>query len=73
MLRRAAGVVEDADDARRALVARELQPELLDEPRIGRRAGDRCGARVRHVREERAERDDELDAELARRARRRGR
>ena len=35
--RPAARVVEDADDAGRALVARGSQPELLDERRVGRR------------------------------------
>ena len=63
-----AGVVQDADDARRPLVPRGLQPELLDEREIARGARDGRGARVRHVGEQRAERDDELDAEVAREA-----
>ena len=57
-------VVENADDARRPLVARVLQAELLDERRIARGAGDRRRPRVRHVGEQRAEGDDELDAEI---------
>ena len=60
----AARVVQNADDAGRALVARGRQSELLDELRIARGAGDRARARVRDVRQERAERDDELDFEL---------
>ena len=64
--RAAARVEEHADDAGRPLVARELQPELVDELRIGRRARDRRRPRVRHVGDERAERHGELDAELAR-------
>ena len=46
-----AGVVEDADDAGRPLVARRLQPELLDERLVGRRARSparaACAARPR--------------------------
>src|SRR6185312_11217129 len=57
-------VVQDADDPRGALVARGLEAELLDRLRIGRATGDRRRARVRHVCQERAERDDELDAEI---------
>ena len=66
--RRAARVVEDADDPGRPLVAGELEPELLDERRVGRRAGHGRGTRVRHVGEQRAERHDELDAEVLRQA-----
>ena len=61
-----AGVVQDADDARRPLVSRELQSELLHEPRVGGRAGDGCRPRVGDVREQRAQRDDEVDAEVGR-------
>ena len=61
----AARVVENADDPRRPLVARELEPELLDEARVGRGAGHRRRPGVRHVGEQRAEGHDELDAELA--------
>ena len=68
---RAARVVEHADDPGRALVARGLQAELLDQVGVGRARGDRRRPRVRHVGEQRAERDDELDAELAARPRRR--
>ena len=62
--RGAAGVVEDADDPGRPLVARELQPELLDERRVGGRAGHGRGTRVRHVGEQGAERHDEVDADV---------
>ena len=62
--RRAARVVEDADDPGRPLVARELQPELLDERRVGGRAGHGRGARVRHVGEQGAERHDEVHADV---------
>ena len=58
-------VVQHADDPRRPLVARRLQPELLDEREIARGSRHRSGPRVRDVGEERSERDDELDAELA--------
>ncbi len=62
--RRAARVVEDADDAGRSFVAGELQPELLHERRVGGRARHGRGARVRHVGEQGAERDDEVDADV---------
>ena len=55
--------VHDADDAGRALVARPLEAEPLDEPLSRREAGDRNRARVRDVREQRAERDDRAHAE----------
>ena len=71
--RGAARVVEDADDPGRPLVARELEPELLDERRVGRRAGHGRGARVRDVGEQGAERHDELDADVPGEADRRGR
>ena len=58
-------VVQDADDPRRPLVPRRLQPELLDEREIAGRTRDRSVARVRHIGEQRSERDDELDAEIA--------
>ena len=64
--RPAARVVQHADDARRPLVARGLQAEAVDQLGIRRTAGDGRRPRVRHVREQRAERDDELDLELAR-------
>ena len=57
-------VVEHADDSGRALVARALEPELLDQLLVARAAGDRRRPRVRHVRQQRAERDDELDPDL---------
>jgi hypothetical protein len=60
----AAGVEKDADDPRRALVAGELEPELVDELRIRRRAGDRRRPRVRHVGDECAQRHRELDSEI---------
>ena len=59
-----AGVVEDADDPGRPLVARGGEAELLDELLIAGRARDGRRARVRHVGEERSERDDELHVEL---------
>ena len=62
----AARVVEHADDAGRALVARRLHAESLDQARVGRARGHGRRARVRDVGEQRAERDDELDAQLAR-------
>ena len=62
----AAGVLEHADDPGRPFVARVLEAEALDELRVARRAGHRRRARVRHVGEQRAERDDELDVEIAR-------
>ncbi len=58
--------MEDADDPCRALVAGQLEAELLDEARVGRGPGHGCGTGVRDVREERPERDDELDVELPR-------
>ena len=57
-------VVEHTDDARRALVPRRLQAELLDEREIAGRAGDGRSPRVRDVGEKRPERHDELDAEV---------
>ena len=64
----AADVVQHADDPGRPLVARGREPEPLDELLVGRAAGDRRRARVRHVGEQRAERDQQLDPELAREA-----
>src|SRR5207249_8330079 len=61
-----ARIVQHADDAGRALVPRTLQPEALDQLGIGRTPGYGRGPRVRHVREQRAERDHQLDAEVAR-------
>ena len=61
-----AGVVQDADDPGRPLVARGREPEPLDELLVGGAAGDRRRPRVRHVGEQRAERDHQLDAELLR-------
>src|SRR5437667_9721040 len=61
----AAGVVENADDPGRALVARRRQAELPDELRVARAAGHRRGTGVRDVGEQRSEGDHHLDAELA--------
>ena len=61
-----ARVVDDADDPGRALVAGGLEAELLDQVRVGRAPRHRRRPRVRDVGEQRAERDDQLDAELAR-------
>ena len=56
--------MQHADDAGRALVASaRCSAEPLDERRVGRDAGDRDGARVRDVGQQRAERHDHLDAE----------
>src|SRR5687767_6798387 len=59
-----ARIVQDADDPRRALIARRRQPELLDELRVARRSGDGRRTGVRDIREERSEGDDELDPQL---------
>ena len=59
-----AGVLEDADDAGRALVRRLLELEPVDEVGLGRRAGDRDRPGVRGVGEQRAEGDHQLAAEL---------
>jgi hypothetical protein len=61
----AAGVVQHPDDSGRPFIAGCRKPELLDELLVARRPGDRGGTRVRDVGEQRAERDDELDAEVA--------
>ena len=66
---RRARVVQHADDPGRPFVARRLQAEPLDQLRVGRAAGDRRRPRVRHVGEQRAERDHELDAEARARGR----
>ena len=60
-----AGVEQHADDPGRPLVARELQAELVDELRVGRRTGH--GSRVACAARRRAAR------RASRRARRRGR
>ena len=59
-------VEQHADDPGRPLVARELEPELVDELRVGRSARHRGGPRVGHVGDECSERHRELHAELAR-------
>src|SRR2546428_134633 len=61
-----ARVVEHADDSGRSLIARALQAEPFDQLRIGGTARHGRGPRVRHIREQRAERDHQLDAEVAR-------
>ena len=63
-VRLAAGVVQHADDPGRALVAGRREAEALDELRVARAAADGARARVRHIREQRAEGDDEVDLEL---------
>ena len=60
--------MEHADDPGRPLVARGREPEPLDELLVARAAGHGRRARVRHVREQRAERDQQLDPEVAREA-----
>jgi hypothetical protein len=62
--RAATGVVEDAHDPGRAFVAGGGEAELADELRVARRPGHGRRARVRDVREESAERDDELDVDV---------
>ena len=65
--RAAAGVVEDPDDSRRALVARTLRGRARSiSVRVGRAARHRRRPRVRHVGEQRAEGDHHLDAEIPR-------
>ena len=59
-----AGVEQYADDPGRAFVARELQAELVDELRVGRRTGHGRWSRVRDVGKQRAQRHDELDTEI---------
>ena len=54
---------EHADDPGRALVAGRAQAEPLAQRRVGARAADVDREAVRDVGEQRAERDDELDAE----------
>ena len=55
--------MQDADDPGRPFVRRRGQPEPRDQRRIGAQTGDRNGARVGDVGEERTERHDELRAE----------
>ena len=57
------GVVHDAGDAGRALVARLGKAELLDQLRLARESGDLDRARVRHVGQQRAQRNDHVDAD----------
>ena len=57
-------VVQHADDSRWSFVPRPLEPELLDELLLARAARDGSRTRVRNVGEQRAERDDEIDAEI---------
>src|SRR5712691_5199224 len=57
-------VVQHADDSRRPLVTRALEAELLDELVVARAPRHGSGTRVRDIREQRAERDDKLDAEI---------
>jgi hypothetical protein len=56
--------MDHADDPGRPLVARAAHAELLDQIRVGRQAGDGDRAGVGHVRHQRAQRDDHLDAQL---------
>ena len=58
-----AGVVDDADDPGRALVAGAAEAEPLDQVGIGGEAGDRHGTRVCDVGDQGAERDHHLHAE----------
>src|SRR6266540_1717648 len=60
----ATGVVQDPDDSRRTFVAGALETEALDQLGIRGAAGDRRGARVRHVREQGSERDHQLYTKL---------
>jgi len=57
--------VQDAGDPGRSLVARGRETQILDEGRVLRVGGDRDRPRVRHVGQERSERDHELHVELA--------
>ena len=55
--------MQDAGDAGRTLVAGGAQPQALDQRVVGGQAGDRDGARVRHVGEQRAQGDHHLHAQ----------
>src|SRR4029453_8701685 len=59
-----AGVAQAPDDPGRALVTGRREAEPLDELRVARATAHGTRARVRHVREKRAQRDDEVDPEL---------
>ena len=63
---RGARVVEHAGDPGRALVAGVLEAQLVHQRRVGGDAADGHRAGVRHVGQQRAERDDHVRVELAR-------
>ena len=58
-----ASVVQHSDDPRRPLVLRSAEAQLLDELGVGGEAGDRDGARVGDVGDQRPEGHDHLDLE----------